>query len=222
MPYMVNGIGTTIIPARGYITWGKAAAVDSVQWFVIFLIPIVPYKCVHAFNWIGNQYLAVPIRWSMGMVIRSALRSWFEVIGLVSAMFAIVGAIFWIKEGLTVGSVICTVGTLFCIGTCVLGFLVWGWTDQRARSIRYLLGVHNAGSSDPVSWLDDMRGTIRDPSEIYGTHTFAEAVGVMLAQGEYSRAMWAARLTAALEYPEEGERLTDQVLDDPGVRSALS
>ena len=72
MPYMVNGIGTTIIPARGYIKWGQASAVDAVQWFVVFLIPIIPYKCVHAFNWVGTQYLAVPIRWSLGMVIRSA------------------------------------------------------------------------------------------------------------------------------------------------------
>src|SRR5207249_1855524 len=95
MPYMVNGIGTTIIPARGYITWNKAYAVDAVQWFVVFLIPIIPYKCVHAFNWVGNQYLAVPIRWSLGMVFRSALRSWLEVFGLVAIMMVILAAIFW-------------------------------------------------------------------------------------------------------------------------------
>src|SRR5207249_1769950 len=98
--------------------------------------------------------------------------------------------------------------------------LAWNWSDQRARSIRYVLGPHQAGFSDPVTWLDNMRSTIRDPSELYGTHTFAEAVGTLLARGEYSQAMWAARLTTALEYPEEGERLTDQVLEDPGVREA--
>src|SRR5436190_10705418 len=116
MPYMVNGIGTTIIPARGYIWWGKAAAVDSVQWFVVFLIPIIPYKCVHAFNWVGNQYLAVPIRWSLGMVVRSALRSWFEVIGLLSVLTVIMAAIFWYHDGLSVGSVLCTVLTVFFAG----------------------------------------------------------------------------------------------------------
>jgi hypothetical protein len=221
MPYMVNGIGTTILPGRGYIRWGQAYACDAVQWFVIFLIPVIPYKTVHAFNWVGTQYLAVPIRWSLGLVVRSAVRSWLEVFGLAAVLFAILAGIFWFKDGLTIPSVIFTVLTVVLGLTSWLGFKIWNWTDRRQQNLRYVLGPHQAGSSDPAGWTEPMLAGIRDPRDLYATPTFAEAVGTMLAQGNYCQAMWAARLTTVLEYPEEGERLTDDILRHPGVEEGL-
>jgi hypothetical protein len=57
---------------------------------------------------------------------------------------------------------------------------------------------------------------------LFGTTTFAAAVSKMLAQNCWTRAMWAARLTAAFENESTGEHLTDEVLDHPGTQEALA
>ena len=44
---------------------------------------------------------------------------------------------------------------------------------------------------------------------------------MLLDQGRYSRAMWAARLAAALEDAAAGEALTDMVLKHPDVAAAV-
>ncbi len=221
MPYMVNGIGTTILPARGYIRWGQAYACDAVQWFVIFLLPIIPYKAVHAFNWVGIQYQMVPIRWSFGLVVRSAVRAWLGFVTLAAVLCLIMAIVFLCRDGVTTPGVVFAVLTVVLGGLAASGFWLWHLTDERQQHLRYVLGPHQAGSSDPVNWTEPMLASIRDPRELYGTHTFAEAVGTMLAVGNYCQAMWAARLTAVLEYPEEGERLTDHVLAHPGVEEGL-
>jgi hypothetical protein len=97
-----------------------------------------------------------------------------------------------------------------------------GVAEQRTCDIRRALGTHPLGSCDPVT----LKGQAREafavpPGRRFGTLSYAEAVPLNLARGRYSEAMWAARLTAALEDPVYGEELTDQVLADPGMQAAL-
>jgi hypothetical protein len=93
---------------------------------------------------------------------------------------------------------------------------------RRERDVRRLLGLHALGSSDPLSWVEEDLTPFRRGEALFGTATYAEAVPKLLDAGAWSGAMWAARLTAALENERTGEDLTDEVLGHPGTREALS
>jgi hypothetical protein len=83
-----------------------------------------------------------------------------------------------------------------------------------------VLGPHAAGSSDPATWRKALLNSHPGPAAFAAT-SCAEAVPLLLEAGELGRAMMAARLCVALEARREGERLTDRVLKDEGVRQAL-
>jgi hypothetical protein len=47
---------------------------------------------------------------------------------------------------------------------------------------------------------------------MFGKESFSSAVPALLEKGDYRSALWAARVGAALEDRQTGERLTDEVL----------
>jgi hypothetical protein len=211
----VNGIGTSICGSRGDVGWGSF---DAVECFVILFIPLLPIAAIHTFDWNGTAYRSVSIRMSGGLVGRVFLQSWrwpLLIAGFLCLAFAILdprhgGAVLLLVSAVLVG--------LFALATW---FLVTG--DQRTNAIRLILGPHPWGSCDPVQMKHGPPGDMRgDTRMMYGTETYAEAVPRLIQQGSYSQAMWAARLSTALEDRTRGEELTDQLLADPGVAEALA
>jgi hypothetical protein len=93
---------------------------------------------------------------------------------------------------------------------------------KRERDTRSLLGLHALGTSDPVSWVDEDRAQVPSPKTMFGSETFAAAVPKLLDAGAWSGAMWAARLSTALENSASGSELTDAVLRHPGAQQALA
>lgn len=227
MPYSINGCGTRVIGARGFVRWGGPPDHDALECFCLFYLPLIPYKAVHTFGWsfgggfgVGNMgsYRQVPIRWTWDLVVVGLLRSWLGlplVLGLFLVLIGIIG-----REDLVLRLLAGVAGVVLADGS-LLGWWVLWFLDQRHRNLRYVLGPHQAGSSDPATWTDDLLDGIHDPRDLFGTDTFADAVEPLLEAGDYSRAMWAARLTVALEDRSTGEGLTILILGDPDVKDAL-
>src|SRR5262249_37302556 len=90
MPFSVNGFGTTIIGRRGDIGQG---GYDAVEWLVAANLPIAPLNCLPTFDWTGNQYRSVPIRWSGALVARTFFSRWVWIVGLLAVAFVLMGLI---------------------------------------------------------------------------------------------------------------------------------
>jgi len=222
MPYMINGVGTTVYKGRGDVGWGSF---DSVEWFVLLYVPLIPIRPIHTFGWSGKTYRLIPIRWSAALVVRSFLRVWRWWFIVVGGLLLFAGAVpavliatgdrkpvdlFNILGMLASGAVLLASG--------IIMHFVLAATDRRAHDLRRVLGPHQLGSCDPATMQKPMNP---DPREVFGTDSYADAVPGLLDAERYSRAMWAARLSTAWEDPAFGEELTDQVLRHPGVPEAV-
>jgi hypothetical protein len=214
MPYMINGIGTTVLWASGD---KKTGCYDCVEWFVVLYAPLIPIRCVHTFGWAGNAYRAVPLRWSWPLVARSFFGGWRWWLISVAVLLYFVTAIL-LYSGLTGGPrdapmlvvalVLGFVATvLLAVG--ILAHVLLGASDLRNRRIRELLGRYELGHADPALLEEPL--DVR-PKKMFGARSFAEAVETLLNDNRLEDAMWAARLCVSLEDAAEGERLTDEVL----------
>jgi hypothetical protein len=70
--------------------------------------------------------------------------------------------------------------------------------------------------------VDEDLARIPKAEALFGTATYAAAVPKLLAAGSLTGAMWAARLTAALEKAIPADELTDEVLRHPGTQEAFT
>jgi hypothetical protein len=212
MPMTINGFGTSVCGSRGDVGWGSY---DGMEWFVALMMPIIPIKCLHTFDWNGEQYRAIPIKWSAELMIRTFLNRWLW--GLVIAA-VILGIIAFVdKSGFN--------SLLFVLAVLLVGVAVGIWvtlhvTDMRNKNIRIVLGpITGIGFSDPATFTADMLGgTARI---LYDTPTFADAAEKLLKRRSYARAMEAARLCVATENRSEGEALTNRILIEPEVIDAI-
>lgn len=237
MPSSFNGIGTGACRGRGFVRWknskGAKADCDGLECFIFILVPIIPYKAYHFYNWRDqsyregedevkeSNYKTFPLRWSSGLVAATFLRywSWFGIIVMALTLSPIVSVFL-----LTRGELMALISGLVCVGVTVTvctGPVLLSLADRRDQGIRLLMGRHRYGSSDPRDWPDDILDTLAGPRHWYGTDSFADAVEDLLEQGFYRDAMWAARLTVALESPKRGEALTNIILADGEVRQLL-
>jgi hypothetical protein len=222
VPQTINGIGTSICPARGFVRWGGASDHDAVECFVFVYIPLIPYKAVHTFDWNGMHYRQVPIRWSWSLVARAFFRRWLFLAGVFAAMIAGFG---WMEFSEPAAGRATAMPYFVAAGILValwgIGFWVLEATDKRSRDIRRVLGRHSLGSSDPATWANDLLTGVVNSRQLHGTDTFAAAVPNLMKARAYSQAMWAARLSTVLEDRFEGEHLTEMILADLDVQSAL-
>lgn len=231
--YSVNGCGTMVCEARGLVAWdSNMEDSDSILAFCIIGIPLVPYASVHTSNWEyasetggGWRYLVHPIRWSwslVGVALVRRLWLWVMFAGGLAMVAAVIGGSTssnfanqpaWLQQGynlLLVG----VGGALVMAGAFVIRHLILR-ADRRHQNIRLLLGRHFFGSSDPRFWTREYLKMVRPPQPVFDAPTFAAAVPALLQAGEFQAAMFAARLSTALEDSAAGERLTDAVLSNP-------
>ncbi|MFO0877131.1 MAG: hypothetical protein U0840_07125 [Gemmataceae bacterium] len=216
MPMTVNGIGTSVVGSRGDVGWGSY---DAMECLVIAFLPIVPYKAMHTFDWNGEQYRHIPIRWSWDLVLRVYLNHWSIGIGIIGIILGIVG----VAERANSVGIPLMAGGVFLVLLGVLAQVAVRLSDRRNKSIRRAIGGLTIGSCDPVNLKDDLLEQMTGNTRmLYGTETYTDAVEKLLDEGRYAHAMWAARMATAIEDPVEGERLTDLVLADPEVEEALA
>src|SRR5579885_1139641 len=90
MPFTVNGFGTSLCGSRGDVGWGSK---DGMEWLVAAFMPVIPIKAVHTFDWNGNQYRAIPIKWSFDLVARTFLGRWVWGLGGIGVLLLFVGVI---------------------------------------------------------------------------------------------------------------------------------
>jgi hypothetical protein len=225
MPQTVNGFGTTLYAGRGDVGFGGA---DSVIWVVAAYAPLIPLSCVHTFNWNGNQYQAVPLRWSWVLVLRSFLagwRGWLLVFGIIAVVVCLMALFLGPENNPGEVSSKYTFVTIMAAAAAVLlplAGLTHLWllvTDGRTNDLRRVLGPHDLGSADPALLA---RPPTPDAQRDFGAATFAEAAEQALQQGQFVRAMWAARFATVLEDAQTGEQLTDAILEHPDVVEALA
>src|SRR4051812_39513470 len=73
MPYTMNGVGTHVCGSRGNVGFNSY---DAMEWVVVFFMPIIPIKAYHTFDWNGDQFRFIPIRWSFDLVFRTFFTGW--------------------------------------------------------------------------------------------------------------------------------------------------
>jgi hypothetical protein len=210
----VNGFGTAVCGSRGDVGWGSC---DAMECFVALYLPLIPYKAIHTFDWNGQRYRAIPIRWSLELVVRTFVGRWAFVLVVIGVccLFGVLGD----RSGLWP---LWALLALLFVGLAVLAWVLLRVTDRRNKDIRRVLGANTIGNCDPAHLPDDLLEQMAgEPRLAYGTERFADAVELMLEQGSYARAMWAARVCVAQEDPHLGEELTDRILHDPQVVEAL-
>lgn len=229
--YSVNGFGTAVFTSRGLIKWdSNMEDGDSVLAVCVMGIPVIPYRAVHTSNWEyaetdrgvpdGFRYRAFPIRWSWGLVAAAFIKQlwiWVCIAAGFFVMLAILGpagqwGVRLIFAGIAVALIAIAVPTHMALKRA----------DRRHRDIRLILGRHVLGSSDPAYWSPKIIRHIRGPRETFATDTFAAAARARMAAKDYEPAMYAARLSTALEDRRAGQQLTDEILRQPNVQDALS
>jgi hypothetical protein len=216
----LHGLGIAVCSSRGSVDWGgEAEDYDAVECVTFCFMPVLPLRCVHVSVETAKEAPETvyhPLRFRPSSVGIAFARRWLW--GLI--IVALIGLVS--ENGLKrKGGVraVLTATSLLAVSSLGLRFLDRG--DQQNRNVRYLLGRHRFGSSDPADWTPDRLASPPSSRELYGTETFAEAIPELLRNGEYSRAMWAARLSVVLEDARAGENWTHAVLVHPGVAESL-
>lgn len=217
MPFTMNGVGTSVTGSRGDIGWGSH---DAMECFVVFFMPIFPYKAMHTFDWQGGQYRAIPIRWSWDLTLRTYVKPWSWGLIALGGLFLLFSA-FELNKGRPHTLAFLAAG-LVLVGLGALGLVLLHLTDRRTKAIRRVIGGLTIGTCDPANLKGDILEQMTANTQVkYGTDSFAAAVEGQLKKGAFAEAMWAARMTVAVEDRREGERLTDLVLSDPRVAEAV-
>ncbi len=218
MPYTVNGIGTHVCGGRGDVGYG---GYDAMEWIVVFFMPVIPIKAMHVFDWQGDNFRMVPIKWSFDLVFRTFFTTWnwgLLIVGVVVNIIAVV-TLFDSRPKEATSLILFAVGGVALL-LCLAVFLLLRCTGERTRDIRRIIGPHGAGSADPATLTDSAIAPLAEEPPPLGKSSHAEAALELLAMGHYAQAMWAARVSVALE-GRAGEEATSAILADLGVQEAL-
>jgi hypothetical protein len=228
---MTNGIGTWFCKAHFDAGWGWDDAVECAM-FVYF--PVWPLRVVHMQeaargSFAPEKYQAIPLHWSNQLVRHVFFRRWLTgLVGLGMVLLVTLGLlILWppkgdaAREWAVIRPILTALAPCLIAGGIVGQFLLRP-TARRQRDIRRLLGLHTLGSSDPATWVEQDLARMPKAEAVFGTETYAAAVPRLLMAGAWAGAMWASRLTVALESRSSGEELTAEVLRHPGVEEVLT
>src|SRR4051812_45848309 len=131
MPYTMNGVGTHVCGSRGDVGYNSY---DAMEWIVVFFMPIVPIKAVHAFDWSGDNYRFVPIRWSFDLVFRAFFTGWNWGLLILGCLLTVIGIIA-VNDSRGKGEMPIILFALsgLALMACLLIFLVLRYTGERTR-----------------------------------------------------------------------------------------
>jgi hypothetical protein len=223
----MNGFGTSYHGGAAAIRWEKPEGVnapadhDAVECAIALGFPVFPYQAVHTFHWSHRECRVIVLRRTPALLLRAMLRPYLLATTWVSgvllaglALIAIVGPFVFgkpLRPQPELWTFVATTAGIFLAG---LGPLLWlRMLFARSRDLRLVMGPHEAGSSDPATWLHS------PPQDLVAECTLAAAEQA-LTNGQFSRAMFGARIAAALG-DRHGEKLTDRILADRRVLRQL-
>jgi hypothetical protein len=203
MPRTFNGFGTAVRYSRGKLKLDGRESFDAIECFVCLFLPVVPYRALHTFDWQGNQYRIVPIRWSFSLVVRALISAWL--------WLPFLAGVIWIVVSLSASQHDDTLP----LAAGLVVFSIVGWvilyiSDQRTRRIRTLIGPHSRGTSDPADWETADIELVLQRLLTFGQSP-ADAVQAACDEGDFSKAMLVARSRAGQD-SAEGRMLTKRVL----------
>jgi hypothetical protein len=224
-PFFYAGVGIASRKTRDQPWWDFGTwEFDGFDGFPPFL-PVLVSEPLHVWDWHMQSteldwvkrvsvyaYRAIPIRWSPQLLARAFLRWWLWLPLLTGLLYSLSGT----------HSLVARLAGFWLFGLCAAALGGLWLLNHRDLQIRRLLGRHRLGASDPVTWTDDLRALVAPAQTWFGVATFAQACDALLAQKKPSEAMWAARLSTALEDPQQGRELTDRVLRDPQAQAELA
>lgn len=232
MARMTNGTGTWICTAQFDPGWGWDDGVESAMFCYL---PVWPLRVIHLHNVHGgsftpDSYHSVPLGWSNHLVRQVFLRSWLGGCIGWGILFALLlgahavsppqGKEYVIREWAVLKPILAPLAPILIV-VGIVGLVVINRFTRREREIRLLLGVHHLGSSDPVDWPDEELSRMPSAMTMFGTTTYAATVPELLQVQASTGAMWAARLSAAMESETNSQVITGQVLQHPDVRRVL-
>ncbi len=235
MPRSISGIGTAYCGYAAAVNWNRDGVLstradhDAIECVIALFLPLWPRRAFHSFDWNGDVCRAIPIRRTPRLLLRAMLRPYTLVLlgcgGWLLFMLALVVGVDLYSGTSQVH--IAPAGrtmALFGAASFLLGAAsasVIAKLNARDRDIRLVLGRHELGSSDPSMWTDETLAALRPTIELLGAEDESEAAREALRRDDFGRAMYAARLAVA-RGREDGERITDEILDAPRVREVLS
>jgi hypothetical protein len=210
---------------RGEVVWKKAAFLggggrrdyDAYRGFGL-IFPLYLTQAVHCFGW-GEQpnfAWAIPLRSDRDFATRALISDWCGPLCLLAGLAFLPLCCSGYSTVLT----IIALAVLVLSATALLAVKLTA--GSRDRDIRLILGRHDWGSSDPATWHEDLLEGVVKPQKKFGVPSFEELAEQLLEEGRWAEAMWAARLCAAVEDPTRGERLTDEILEQPKVAKKLA
>ena len=212
---------------RGRIKWANEYCYDThFCYFGFAVFNLALSNPVHVFGPGGESAagrLFIDLRPDFWFTFRTYLRSLCLGIGVllfIAAIFCFVPGKPVVRQG---GLGMPELGGLLFLlaAICVaIGFVPL--EGNRHKNIRYLLGQHAWGNSDPATWSSRLCNLIRDPRGISAADSFADMARQSIKAEEWAQAMWAARLCCAVENRSAGERLTTAILSFPQVQVLLT
>ena len=186
----MNGVGTHVCGSRGNVGFNSY---DAMEWVVVFFMPVIPLKAYHTFDWNGEQFRFIPIKWSFDLVFRTFFTGWNWGLLAVGCLLAFIGGLMASKNEAAAPAVLA--GSGVCLFLCLIVFLVLKYTGERDRCIRRVLGPHPLGSVNLALLQSDLANEIAgDPQERYGKDSHAAAVPDLLEAGNYHMAVDGADL----------------------------
>lgn len=224
MTYTINGIGTSFVGASKL----HEGTYDAVEAFVIFFIPIVPYKTLHIVgstsNFMSTSYHTVPLRFSPRIAMKAVMRVWsilLIVAGVIFVGFAALLAANGLAEmvekqsaGMLLAA--CCIFVPFSAPLLLGGlalFLYW-WMDRYDHTIKQIIGPHELGSADPYYWPEDvLQDTANEMLQSTGAASLAADADQAFRRGDLSLAMKQIRMAQRLEPQNNLATLFQQVLD---------
>jgi hypothetical protein len=218
---MFYGVGISTCAGRGIVQWHDQQSYDAIRAITFAFMPLIPFEAVHVIHNPHNTqmpYRLLPIRWTFDLLIRAFARRWLWGLLALAIALGLAGLDARAGEQQLVRLRI-ALGLGLLVGVGWWGLQRW---EHRQLAIRLILGPHPHGFSDPATWTKDWLPDTTTAVSLYGASTYADAVPLLLARREYSRAMWAARLCVARDEAFVGERLTDEILEHPDVQAALA
>jgi hypothetical protein len=218
--------GMSLAGRRGEVLWsggtfltGKGRQLTYDAFVVRFglVVPLALGELVHAWDFpmtkFGGPAKGIPLRPDPAFKRRVLTANWA---GLAAVALLIAAPVLAANDHPAPAAVAAVAG---------VAAGVWAYRSsgapRRDRDIRLVLGLHDWGGSDPATWHPDLCREVVDPGEAFGAESFAALGRGALADGRWGEAMWAARLSVAVEGGADGEALTDAVLADPAAADAL-
>ena len=208
----------TFCGRRGDIYWGGEKKRQYDAFLVRFglFVPFLVGNLVHVWDIPQSRFdtcKAIKLRPNASLKKRVLIADWAAVGGVMSLLLC---GKYWDRLSAFGGLLI----LLPSIAMVVMGIILMR-EPPRVRRIRLVLGTHAWGSSDPATWGKSIRNDVVDPRIGFGVESYSALAERAIADEDWCKAMWAARLCVAVEDTRTGENLTDAILADQEVQICI-